>query len=131
MQKKYSTWQVIRLLKRHPDWVFECPDSTITWPCTATFDGMHFCFVTHFPEDDGGDNDASPPDRDDWTRTLPDNKNPSRNNRVTEDDLIGTVDTMKAGGDPSEFAQLIKDIAVFVYEPTRTKEYNIFALERK
>lgn len=62
----FTTSQVVALLEQDESLIFEAPDTDALFPCNASTDGVHVSFVTHFPEDDGGDSDGSPPLRDDW-----------------------------------------------------------------
>jgi len=65
-----KTWQVIRFLSKRSELTAEAPDTDDLFPCTASTDGIHIEFITHFPKDDDGDSSGSPPIRNDWTVML-------------------------------------------------------------
>ena len=68
MPRLNTTHEVVEVLSRRTNWMFFAPNTDNFFPCTASTDGIHISFVTHYPTEDGGSKDGSPPIRCDWVR---------------------------------------------------------------
>lgn len=92
---KLPTWFVVKWLSKHEDYRAEAPDTFLLYPCTATTDGIHIGFVTHYPSDDEeglvSQHQVDAPIRNDWTLYRHDGKM-ARVKRRTKPRLVGTID---------------------------------------